>query len=145
MPYTDSEPVTAELDLLGVWIMDVESGGADSARQFPYGASQRDDQLNMMGQATYYAGRTDPVTDYGEHEAYSIGVVIDVPHGTTWRDDLDVLYGFAEGRRILHFRDNRGRAAYGVMENFRRTDRDWGTQVAFSLERRSYVLDQVSV
>jgi hypothetical protein len=133
MPWSDSDPAELTVGLAGVWIHDPETGGQASARHYPYGASQRDDGLDTMGQPNYYAGRESPVVDYGEHSAFVVGVSLDVPHGATWRTDLEDLASFASAKRILFFRDNRGRALYGVMGDLKRTDQDWGTRVSFSV------------
>lgn len=143
MPYADSAPVVTELALIGAWIHDPAIGGEDSTRSFPYGASQRDDSLDNMGEAAYYAGRRDPVVDYGEHQAASVGVTLDVPHGVTWREDLDYLEDVASGRRTIHFRDNRGRELYGQVTGYRRKDVDWGTQVSFTVARSHWDTETV--
>lgn len=131
MAYTDSEPVETELDLRGVWLHWPDSP-EESIRSYPYGADQKDDGLDMMGEARYYAGREAPVMDYGEHSGQAFGVVIDIPHGSTYRADLADLEAFARGRRTVYYRDNRGRAAYGQVEDLKRKDMPWGTQVSFA-------------
>jgi hypothetical protein len=144
MAYTDSEPVTAELTLVGVWIHDPGAGGQDTSRSYPYGRSQRELALDMLGEANYYAGRTSPVVDYGEHDAVSFRVSIDIPHGPNWRTDLVDLRAFATGKQTLFFRDNRGRALYGQMEEFREIDQDWGTQVNFTVAQSHWDRELVS-
>ena len=143
MAWTESDPVAVELALIGVWLHNPEDP-ENTSRAWPYGASQRDDSLDTMGEARYYAGRADPVVDYGEHQALVVGVAIDVPHGATWRDDLDALEGFATSRATLHFRDNRGRALYGQMADFKRKDMDWGTQVTFTVTQSAWDRELVS-
>jgi hypothetical protein len=142
--YRDSAPATAVLRLQGVWVMDPALGGQESARHYPYGASQRQEALDTLGEATFYAGRVDPVTDYGEHEVYAFKVALDIPHGATWRTDLEDLRAFAEAKKVLHVRDNRGRAVYGTLEGFQVQDADWGSQVSFTVERRAWTVEVVS-
>lgn len=144
MAYTESAPVEASLDLLGVWIHDPGTGGQDTTRHFPYGSAQRSDSLDAMGEGRYYAGRADPVVDYGEHQAVSVSVSIDVPHGVTWRADLDALEAFAAGKSTIHYRDNRGRALYGQVTDFKRTDQTWGTAVSFNVTQSSWDRELVS-
>lgn len=143
MSYTDSVPVETVLVLAGVWIHDPGTGGQESSRNYPYGASQREDALDTMGEGRYYAGRADPVVDYGEHQSWVVGCTIDVPHGETWRTDLEELEAFARGRTTIHFRDNRGRALYGQMVDFKRKDQDWGTSVSFSVTQSSWDVETV--
>lgn len=145
MVYRDSLIGSTTLELQGVWIMDPATGGQGSARGYPYGAAQREERVDPMGEATYYAGRVDPVTDYGEHEYVSMAVTLDVPHGPTWQADLEDLRAFALGKRIMHVRDNRGRALYGTLEGFRIMDQTWGSQATFTVERRGYPVEVVTL
>lgn len=133
MPWTDSETQIVTLGLRGVWLWDAEEGGEDSAHHFPYGASNKSDSLDAMGVATFYAGRQDPVVDFGEHVGQTVSVSIDVPHGATYLEDLEVLDAFARGKKTVHYRDSRMRAAYGTMNGLTRTDQDWGSVVTFQL------------
>lgn len=146
MAYTDSEPAVTELDLRGVWLHfpDDDATAQATIRSFPYGASQRDDSLDTLGEANYYAGRQDPVVDYGEHVAEVVGVTIDVPHGTTYREALADLDTFARGKRTIHFRDNRGREVHGQMADLKRKDMDWGTQVSFTITRSAWDVETVA-
>lgn len=144
MPWTDSEVVEADLPLLGVWIHDPGAGGQDTSRHYLYGSAQRDDALDVMGEARYFAGRSDPVVDYGEHQALTVGVTLDIPHGPTWRADLDSLQAFAAGRTTVHFRDNRGRSLYGQLSDFKRKDAEWGTQVSFTVTQSAWDLETVA-
>jgi hypothetical protein len=133
VPYTDSDPVVVTLGLRGVWLWDAETGGEDSAHFFPYGASNKSDSLDAMGVATFYAGRQDPLVDFGEHLNQTVNVAIDVPYGATWAEDLEVLSTFAKDKRTVHYRDSRMRSAYGTMNGLSREDQDWGTRVTFQL------------
>lgn len=144
MAYRDSEPAVTELDLRGVWLHFPGGDPADTTRVFPYGASQKGGSLDMMGEGRYYAGRADPVVDYGEHQAEAFAVTIDVPHGATYRADLTDLRSFATGRQTVHYRDNRGRAAYGQVEDFSDKDQDWGSQVSFTFVVSSWDRELVS-
>lgn len=141
--YTDSEPVTALLPLVGVWIHDPLVGGQDSAVNFPYGANQRELSLDQVREAQFYAGRMDPVVDYAEHRTQLLAVALDVPTGPTWVTSLRALQDFAEAKRTLVFRDNRGRAIYGQMEGYRERDAAWGTIVTFNVRRSSWDVETV--
>lgn len=138
MAGTDSEPAEVTLHLAGVWIMDPEVG-EESVRRYLYGAGQREEDLDAMGEANFYAGRTDPVVDFGEHETYSFAVTVDIPHGPTWRTDVEDLRAFARAKRVLHVRDNRGRALYAYLERLRVRDQDWGSQASFTVVRADRV------
>lgn len=134
MPYTDSVPVSTSLPLRGVWIHDpLDAEGTISP--FPYGSAQRDTSIDVMGAGAFFAGRSSPVFDYGEHEDEIVGCTVDVPHGPAYRADLALLEAFARSKRSLWFRDNRGRAVLGVMSGFKSTDQPWGSAVSFSVTR----------
>lgn len=144
MPYRDSARVTTVLSLQGVWIMDPDTGGQVSARQYLYGKSQREESLDPMGEDAYYAGRKDPVVDYGEHEGYAFQVTLNIPHGPTWRTQVEDLRAWAMAKKVLHIRDNRGRALYCTLDGMRVRDTDWGSQVSFTATRASRVQEVVS-
>lgn len=144
MAYRDSEPASITLRLQGVWIMDPGLGGQESSRQYLYGASQREESLDPMGEAAFYAGRVDPVVDYGEHESYSFPVTVDIPHGPDWRAQVEELKDWGMAKKILHVRDNRGRAVYGYLDGVRVRDTRWGSQVSFTATRASRVQELVS-
>lgn len=144
MPYRDSARVPTVLQLQGVWIMDPDAGGQVTARQYQHGASQREESLDPMGEAAYYAGRTDPVVEYGEHESYSFGATVDLPHGPTWRTDVEDFRAWGVAKKILHVRDNRGRALYGYLDGVKLKDETWGTQASFTVTRASRVAEVVT-
>lgn len=136
--FTDSAPALCTLDLTGVWIHDPAASAQDTARHYPFGANQREAALNTMGEANYYAGRQDPVMDYGEHLAEDYSFTLDVPHGVDWVTQVRELRAFAVAKRTLMFRDNRGRAIHGQMTGYRERDQGWGTQVSFTVTRSAW-------
>jgi len=139
-----SDPVEDTLDLLGVWLHD-PTDPAGTARNYPYGSAQRSSTLDIRGEGNFYAGRVDPVMDFGEHQEEIVDVTIDVPHGLTYRTDLDDLAAFAALKGTLVYRDNRGRAHFATMSDFHVSDQEWGSTVSFKMTRISYIISQVSV
>lgn len=137
MTYTDSDPETAGLQLLGVWVHDpLDPEG--TVRQFLYAKSARASTVDTMGSASFYAGRQFQVVEYGEHQDDVFAVRMNVPHGTDWAADLAALTVFAEARRTLCFRDGRGRLFFGAVAGYQETDEDWGTAVSFTVTRVDY-------
>lgn len=134
MAYTDSAPASAVLPLRGVWIHD-PAHAEDSIAQFAYGANARDTSIDVMGVGSFFAGRTSPMFDYGEHEDESHAVTIDVPHGPAYRTDLARLEAFAKLKRAVWFRDNRGRVMFGTMSGYKAVDQGWGSTVSFTMTR----------
>ncbi len=119
---------------------------ADSAitiRQFLYGKDSRSTSIDTSSTTQQFAGRTFPVTDFGEYEAEDITIQVDIPHGPTHRTEEDDIRGFMEYKKTLFLRDNRGRAAYGTMSGFNQADQAWGATVAFKFGRVSYDIEEV--
>jgi hypothetical protein len=142
MPYTDSDPVTEGLQLEGMWLHDpLDAEG--TIYQFRYGRAARSASRDVEQEGLVFAGRRYPVVDYGEHQADEYGVRVQVHNGDDWAADLAALVDFAESRRTLHFRDNRGRAAYGTLQGHQESDETWGTTVSFTFSTVDHELDEV--
>jgi hypothetical protein len=143
MAWRDSEPVAVTLALRGVHLHDPALGGEASASVFPYGADSKEDSMDTMGTGAFYAGRQDPVVDFGEHVGEAVAVTVDLPHGPTYIQDLEDIRSWAARRRTIHYRDGRTRALYGTLTDVRRRDQAWGTQVSFTVTRTHW--DAVTV
>ena len=142
--FTDSTETVAdrELELQGVWLHDPTDPEV-TIRQFIYGKDNRSTALDIKGVTQQFAGRTFPVTDFGEHEEEDISITVDIPHGPTHRTEEADLRAFAEMRRTLYLRDNRGRACYGTMSGYQQSDQSWGVTVGFKFGRTSYIIKEV--
>lgn len=137
MPSTDSAPVTGTIVLEGVWIHDpLDAQG--TVHQYLYGRSARSGDLDVMSQGSFFAGRADPVVDFGEHVSESVRVAVEIPNGAAWAAQLEELSTFARAKRPLVFRDNRGRQMAATMSGYAESDMDWGTAVSFTMTRVSY-------
>lgn len=137
MAYTDSDPVTASYTQTGLRIHD-PLDPSTTLRTYLYARSERSSSIDTMPSGHWFAGRTFPVVDYGEHQDDAFDVSIRVPHGTTWQTDLVDLAAFAAARRTLCFRDGRGRLFFGSMRDYAERDEDWGTAVSFTVQRVYY-------
>lgn len=144
MPFTDSDTTEATLPILGVWIHDPDAPEA-TLRQFRYGANQRGDSFDAMQSGTYFVGREDPVFDFGEASGFSVEVTIDVPHGPDYIENLALLRTFAMMKKSLFFRDNRSRAVYGTMSNFKTSDQPWGSSVSFTFTKAYRAVETVVI
>lgn len=133
----DSASATGSLTLTGVWLHD-PLDAPTSVRQYIYGKAARSNELDVMGQGTFYAGREFPVFDFGEYSQATVTVKIQVPHGTDWATELAELAAFAELRRTVCFRDNRGRRAFGAVGGFGIQDEEWGSTVTFTVATADY-------
>lgn len=132
MPFTDSASVTVELPIRGVWIHDPDSPET-TLRNFVFGANQRSDNFDPMGAGSLFAGRSAPVFDYGDPVGRTYDLTIDVPYGETHDEDLAFLRDFAENRKNVWVRDNRGRSVYGAIGSMKITDTAFGEQVSFTI------------
>jgi len=144
MPFTDSDPTEATLPIRGVWLHDPDDPEG-TLRQFRYGANQRGDSFDPMQSGTYYVGREDPVFDFGEGSGFSVDVTIDVPHGPDYVEVLRELRAYAASKKNLFFRDNRARAVYGTMSNFKTSDQSWGSTVSFTFTKAYRAVETVVI
>lgn len=134
MPYTDSSTTTGGVAFLGLWVHDpLDPEG--TIRQHLYGAAKRSAAVAVEHVGTHYAGREFPVFDYGEARTETFDVRIDVPHGDTWRADMDAFKELAEQRRVVTARDARGRSVTGAASGYSEQDQPWGTAVSFTVTR----------
>jgi len=143
MPYSDSTSLTASVALQGVWIHQADGGFDFTVYNFPYGENARDTTIDAHGAGAFYAGRTAPVMDFGEHLSTVVSCAIDIPNGSTYRTELDALEAFARSKVALWFRDNRSRVIHGVMEGFKHRDAGWGSTVTFTIREVDRKTDTV--
>ena len=142
MPSTDSDPAEVTLGLTGVWLHDPLDEEATAAN-FPYGPGREHD-VSAAGVGTLYAGRTFPVFDYGEHEEETVTVTIQVPHGGTYATDLATLDELARAKRVLWYRDNRGRSLAMAITSYKVQDQKWGALASFTVARHDYAVEEVA-
>lgn len=137
MPSTDSSTIESSTSFQGLYIHDpLDPEG--TIKQFLYARAARSVGIEVEQQGMVFAGRQFPVFDYGEHEENNFKVRVDIPDDSNAATAIYDLQNFARLRRILCFRDNRGRAFFGTMKGYDEADQDWGTQVSFTVERASY-------
>jgi hypothetical protein len=143
MPFTDSDAVTVDLPIQGVWFHDPEDPEG-TAHGFLYGKAQRSDTYDSMGASAYYVGRSAPVVEFGEFENRTVDATIDVAYGPEYAGDLALLRAFAASKVTLWYRDNRGRALFGWISSFKTSDQEWGTSVALSFTEAHHDTTEVS-
>lgn len=144
--FAESEDeVQATLNLVGFWIHDPTPSVAQfveflSSKNYDYGGPSKAIGYDSMGSGNYYAGRSYPVFDFGEHQSEVFGVTLQIPFGNSpsWWDDIVELRRFAEQRTTLCVRDGRGRVIFGTLAGYSETDERWGTSISFSVTRVDY-------
>lgn len=123
--------------LAGVWLHDPRDP-EDTITQFPYGNVGRTEGLSIESKALTYVGRALPVYDMGGFESQELGIDILIPSG----DDEQALVAWfraaVRSRAVLAYRDNRGRLAYGIINNIGFTDAREGTAVRFTFNTADY-------
>ena len=137
---TLSASASAVTSFRGVWIHD-PSDAANTVQSYPYGKSNRTADIGVTAQGQHYAGRTYPVWDFGEHQDDNLSLQLELPYGSTYAADLAAARWFAQARRTLCVRDNRGRAVYASLSGYQETDQDWGTKVAFKATTVDYTVE----
>jgi hypothetical protein len=137
VPYTDSVPVTAELALQGLWVHDPQDPSG-TVKNYPYGRAQRSSGLSTDQTALMFAGRSNPVVDFGEHQTAQMSAQIDLPESTDRDVKVEELQEFAVARRTICVRDNRGRKFFGAIDDVNDSDEDWGTRVGMKILRVDY-------
>lgn len=144
MPYTDSDVVTAELPIMGVWLHDPDDPEG-TVHSFKFGANQRGDSFDAMQSGSYYVGRENPVFDFGDPTSFSVDVTVDVPHGADYVETLGRLRAYARLKKNLWMRDNRARAVYGTISGLKITDQGWGSSVSFTFTQAYRVVSTVVI
>lgn len=132
MSYTDSDPVEGTLTLTGLWIHD-PLDPENTARQYTYGKAARQASIDVDQQPLSFAGRQFPVMYYGDPQTDQLAVNVDIPSDEN--DSLAELADFAQARRTLCVRDNRGRKLFSSLSGYKEDDQDFGTRVSFEVTR----------
>src|SRR5690606_23842544 len=133
-PTATSEPVTAKVHFLGVWIHD-PADPEGTIRQYLYGRAQRSDSTDVEQAQHHYLGREHPVTHWGEHTTERWQITVDIPEDATRLTVTDTLRQWAQARRTLVVRDNRGRVFAGTTDGFGVADQEWGDAVSWTMTR----------
>lgn len=138
MPDTDSATyVMTAPGLIGVWAFDPTDVDA-TVRNFPY-ADGRSETIMPTADVIQLAGREDPIVEFGEVTLVGLDLTVFVPFDSDhdaavqwWRDR-------ANNRRVILYRDNRGRLLYGALpDGIKMTDGRMGTAFAVKLQRVTY-------
>lgn len=144
MPFSDSDPEVASVDLQGMWLHDPLSPET-TAVQYLYGGPAKETTVDTMPVGTHYAGRTYPVIDYGEHEDEAVSVTVHVPNGNTHSATVAALTAWARLRRTVWLRDGRGRSLPGTISAYKVQDTAFGSAVTFTISRVEYATEEVTI
>ncbi|MFF4467955.1 hypothetical protein ACFYZ3_00200 [Streptomyces sp. NPDC001599] len=138
MASTTSDPQTAVApELQGLWMHDPLSP-EDTITQFLYGGAANTEAVGVTSTALQFAGRKYPVYDFGDPEAASFDISIQVPFSDTWYDEIALLKTLPSSRTTMCFRDSRRRVFFGVVLDVKFSDEKFGTTASFTVLQNDY-------
>lgn len=118
----------------GLWIHFPEQP-QETTRNFLYGRDVRSYSTDVGGKQMVLAGRKFQVTEFGEHQTDAFKVTVIIPHGPNYESDRIQLRQFAESKRTLVVRDNRGVVVFGSISSIEESHVSEGSSFGFDVNR----------
>lgn len=138
MALATSDTITLEAPTLeGVWIHD-PSISSLTISNYLYGNVGRSEGISVDNTKLRFIGRALPVYDMGGFESQELSIDIMIPYGPEEQDEVAWFRTAVRNRRVLCYRDNRGRLTYGIISSIDFTDEREGTAVSFTFETSDY-------
>jgi len=135
MASTDSAIATVDgPSLQGVYIHD-PADPEGTLHQFFFAPSGKVEEAVIASEMLEFAGRTRPVAEFGEVQTETLDVEFVIPFDDDWASEVETARATWQAFQTYLYRDNRGRAWYGVLRQVKYTDQEHGTTVAFTFER----------
>ena len=124
--------------LQGVWLHAVVDPD-DTERHYLYQAGARGETLTVQTVSLQFVGRTFAVTEFGGEESQAMGLGIKVPWGPTHDADVQWIRDALRARRVLCYRDNRGRLLFGTLDgSVKVSDALDGSDIDVTINRVDY-------
>ena len=123
--------------LTGVWVHDPISA-EETSSNFLYGNVGRSEGISVNNSELRFIGRALPVYDMGGFESQELGIDIMVPCGPDEQDQVEWFRTATRNRRVLCYRDNRGRLTYGIIGSVSMKDQREGTVVSFTFHTSDF-------
>jgi hypothetical protein len=123
------------LRTMGVWVHRTSDPGG-TAVNLQYGVAQ--DRAAPDVTLQHYAGRTDPVAVWGEHDTLDVTVTADVAHGPTHAATVSAVRAMWAARDTVCVRDGRGNVTYGAPVELSAQPAPYGTALAARVTRSSW-------
>jgi hypothetical protein len=122
---------TITVALKGIILHDPAAPGTSpSPMWMQFNDTGADEEFSVEAALVQYQGRTYPVVEYGASESR----VVSISKATLLTDaEEDQLLALVRLKRILCYRDVKGRKVYGVLSAFTEKDRGFGYEMAFSI------------
>lgn len=131
--YTTTAP-----ELVGVWVHPM-ADSADGERHFPFQSGDRSESLSVESTALKFEGRTFPVVEFGGGQTEDIAARIFIPFGDTHDADVQWLRDELRAKRLMCYRDNRGRVVFGnIWGSLGIGDAQTGTNTTLQVKRVDY-------
>lgn len=127
--FADSATASESVTLKGIWIHDV-ADSADTVHNFRYDQRGRSFSRSYESQSFRFAGRTFPVTEFGDGEDVNVRVLLQTMKD---EDDLEELRSLLARKATLCYRDERGRKVFGTADSLPENDHIWGDDTEFSM------------
>ena len=133
--FTDSVTVTSDpARFAGLWLHFPEDPEGSSTN-FLHGRDMRSYGIDVGGKQLVLAGRKFPITEYGEHQSDEFEVSVVVPHGPNYDFERQDLRDFAESKRTVVARDNRGVVVFGAISALAEDYASEGSTFSFRVTR----------
>ena len=133
--YSDSIVVYGDPAVFqGLWLHFPEDP-ENTSIGFKIGRNLRSYSMDVGGRSMVLAGRTFPVVEFGEHADDTFGVAVIIPHGPTYDSDRNDLRAFANSKRTVVARDNRGVVIFGTIHSLDEDHIAEGSSFTFEVKR----------
>lgn len=133
--FSDSVVVSSDpARFAGLWIHFPEDPEGSSTN-FLHGRDMRSYGIDVGGKQLVLAGRRFPVTEYGEHQSDQFEVTVVVPHGPNYDFERQNLRDFAESKKTVVARDNRGVVVFGTISGLSEDYVSQGSTFNFNVAR----------
>lgn len=118
------------LELQGVWLHDPRDPEA-TIYHFRFNGDGAKESGTVEAVTSRTVGRRRPVVDFGDAVTESLEVLIEVEDES---NDLQALRDLVARRRVLCYRDTKGRKVYGVCRLTEIQDRFYGASTKLTVE-----------
>ncbi len=106
--------------------------------EYLYGNTSRSEGLTVRSAAHHFLTHVSPVYDFAAQSSRVVGLAITVPFGPTHDAEVQALRQVVRNRRIMIYRDNRGRFIPGIMRTLSISDVPHGSVVTTTFAATAY-------
>jgi hypothetical protein len=132
--YADSDPASASIKLMGVYLHSIQDPSA-TLHHYQFDGGGRSSNKEVEHQFMQFAGRKKKVIEYGEHSDYGVSVGVKMRREDPGAERLEQ---FAEKRETVCYRDGRGRLLFGVITAAPLADTNFGWETTIDVTEIDY-------